>query len=210
MADNYIRKLLGKGEEILLETHQHWFVVFRQVLPEVLVIITLAILVTMTWVLWVPNPLIALAYLTILIPVVSMIRDILLWNNLKYIITNRRVIQIFGVFSKNITDSSLEKVNDVKMDQSFLGRIFDYGDIEIMTASELGVNRFALIAQPIKFKIAMLNAKELVEQGYSNKSTPPAKEDISNLLLQLDQLKQKNVLTEDEFQKIKLKMIDSI
>ena len=37
------------------------------------------------------------------------------------------------------------KVNDVKMEQSFLGRLLGYGDIEILTASELGVNLFRRI-----------------------------------------------------------------
>jgi uncharacterized membrane protein YdbT with pleckstrin-like domain len=41
------------------------------------------------------------------------------WKNHQYIITNRRVIQINGIVNKNVTDSSLEKVNDVHMTQSF-------------------------------------------------------------------------------------------
>ncbi len=51
-------------------------------------------------------------------------------------------MQISGIFNKSVIDSSLEKVNDIKMDQSALGRMFGYGDIEILTASELGVNLF--------------------------------------------------------------------
>jgi uncharacterized membrane protein YdbT with pleckstrin-like domain len=68
-----------------------------------------------------------------------MINDILVWSHHQYIVTNWRVLQISGIFNKNVIDSSLEKVNDVKMTQSFFGRIFNYGNVEILTASELGV-----------------------------------------------------------------------
>ena len=95
-----------------------------------------------------------------LVPLVGILNDIMVWRNKAYIVTNRRVIQISGVFNKDVVDSSLEKVNDVKMSQSFLGRMFEYGDIEILTASELGVNLFHQIAEPVEFKTAMLNAKE--------------------------------------------------
>jgi uncharacterized membrane protein YdbT with pleckstrin-like domain len=78
--------------------------------------------------------------------------------------TNRRVIQVTGVFSKEVSDSLLEKLNDVKTDQTFLGRIFGYGDIEIMTASETGVNNFRHISKPLEFKRAMLEAKEELEK----------------------------------------------
>jgi hypothetical protein len=40
-------------------------------------------------------------------------------------------------------------VNDVKLSQSFWGRLFDYGDIEILTASEVGANVFRSIGDPI-------------------------------------------------------------
>ena len=57
-------------------------------------------------------------------------------------------------------DSSLEKVNDVVMDQNFWGRIWGYGDIEIMTASEIGVNKLHMLANPVRFKTTMLDQKE--------------------------------------------------
>ncbi len=40
------------------------------------------------------------------------------WWNEKYIVTNRRVIQIEGILDKHVIDSSLEKVNDVVLVQS--------------------------------------------------------------------------------------------
>ncbi len=80
----------------------------------------------------------------------------------EYIVTNRRVIQTAGVFNKHVIDSSLEKVNDVVLTETVLGRLFDYGNIEILTASEMGVNLLRHIVSPVKFKTEMLNQKERV------------------------------------------------
>ncbi|GAG64917.1 unnamed protein product [marine sediment metagenome] len=90
----------------------------------------------------------------------------------------------------------LVKVTDVKMEQSAMGRLFDYGDIEILTASELGANLFRRIDEPIHFKTAMLNAKERIEQG--EEAFKPD-EGLPGLIASLDQLHQMGILSDEEF-----------
>jgi uncharacterized membrane protein YdbT with pleckstrin-like domain len=127
------------------------------------------------------------------------------------VVTNRRLIQVFGVFNKNVTDSSLEKVNDVKMDQSFFGRIFGYGDIEILTASELGVNRFTMIGNPVRFKTAMLNAKVQLESGALDRGQlQPKQPDIPTMIAQLAALREKGIVSEEEFQKKKADLLSRL
>lgn len=109
-------------------------------------------------------------------------------------------MQVAGVFNKSVTDSSLEKVNDVKMVQSAMGRVFEYGDIQILTASELGVNLFKRIGEPVIFKTVMLNAKEKLDFGVSDKLRPA---DIPTLIEKLNQLRQQGILTDAEFQEKK-------
>jgi uncharacterized membrane protein YdbT with pleckstrin-like domain len=145
------------------------------------------------------NQLIAFGYLLLLFPLVSLWRDVLIWANRQFVVTSRRVIQLEGVLHKDITDSSLEKVNDVKMVQSVWGRVFDYGDIEILTASELGVNLFKRMASPIKFKTMMLEAKDRLGGDSSPASPRSAAPDIPAMIAQLDHLRKQGVLTEAEF-----------
>jgi uncharacterized membrane protein YdbT with pleckstrin-like domain len=202
MAKNYTERMLGENERILLVTRQHWFVLFSAILAEILVtLIVIAVIVATTII---ANPIAAFGFLLVLIPLVIMLRDILVWYNRQYIVSNRRVIQISGVFNKSVTDSSLEKVNDVKMTQSFFGRLFDYGDVEIMTASELGVNLFKRIGNPVKFKTAMLNAKE--ELGLEGTGAQHA-EGIPQQIAELDVLRKQGILNEAEFQKKKTELL---
>jgi len=90
------------------------------------------------------------------------------WNMLRYInqeyvLTNRRVIQVSGVLNRVASDSSLEKINDAALAQSIFGRMFDFGDLTILTAAETGVEKFRMIKSPITFKKAMLDAKHEFE-----------------------------------------------
>lgn len=212
MAKSYLESLLAQHEKIILIARQHWFILFSSILLEIFLILAIIIIAAVSGTFL--APLIAINSLIIIviggvvafIPLVSMLFDIMKWKNHQYIITNRRVIQINGIVNKNVTDSSLEKVNDVHMTQSFFGRLFDYGDVEILTASELGVNEFKRIAKPIMFKTAMLNAKEILERGDVDMHS----ENIPDMIARLDQLRQQGVLSEEEFLKKKSELLSKL
>jgi len=206
MAKNYLEGLLGENEQILFETHQHWFILFGKIFLEIFLI---ALLIGAIVVAYPFYPFAIYGLILVLIPVIGILNDILVWRNKAYIVTNRRVIQIAGVFSKDVVDSSLEKVNDVKMSQSFLGRMFGYGDIEILTASELGVNLFHQINEPVAFKTAMLNAKERLGFDELGAGIRPA-EDIPSLIAGLDDLRKKGILSEEEFQRKKTELLEKM
>ena len=206
MTDRYLESVLGKNEQVLFVTHQHWLVLVGEIISECLLSISVIVLVSLIWYFWLPNPLVAFGYLLLIFPLISLWRDILVWSNRKYLVTNRRVIQLSGVFSKNMSDSSLEKVNDVKMTQTFLGRMFGYGDIEILTASEIGVNLLKHIGNPIQYKTTMIDAKEKLETPVAAVPARPLP-NLADLLGQLDTLRQHGVLTEAEFQDKKAELL---
>jgi len=204
MKNKYINTLLGENEKMLLVTRQHWFVLFANIFLELFFIIVLLVAVTIALIL---HPFIAIGYAIILLPLGSMVRDILIWYNRQYIVSNRRVMQVNGIINKNVIDSSLEKVNDVKMSQSFFGRIFNYGTVEILTASEMGVNLFQKIEDPVHFKTAMLNAKEKL--GYHENGIQPksASQDIPDMIAKLDALRKQGIVTEEEFNQKKATLL---
>ena len=209
MAKNYLVNLLGDGERIILATRKHWFILASSIFFESIVILIVfgGTIVASTFA---PDQILLIALIgfgLLLIPLASMIHDILTWSNHQYIITNWRVLQVSGIINKNVTDSSLEKVNDVKMSQSIFGRLFNYGDVEILTASELGVNLFKRIEDPVHFKTAMLNAKESLERREPQQKAMP---DIPRMISQLDELRKQGVLTEEEFQAKKKELLTKL
>jgi hypothetical protein len=92
------------------------------------------------------------------------------WYNEDYIITSRRVIKLSGILNKTTTDSSLEKINDAILEQSILGRIFDWGNLRVLTASEIADLDYRLLHHAVEFKKVMLLAKHDLETGISRGS----------------------------------------
>ncbi len=200
----YVETLLAENEEIVIKTRQHWSVLAR---AFVLNFVLLILIILLAFFASVPlGPIgMALALLAV-IPVLSFVREYLEWWNEEYLVTNMRVIQAEGIINKHVIDSSLEKVNDVVLTQSFFGRMFDYGDIEILTASEVGINLLHKIVEPVKFKTEMLNQKERL--GFDeHRPAAGGREDLASLLIGLDELRKRGVLTEEEFQQKKAQLL---
>lgn len=207
----YVETLMGKNERIVIRTRRHWMVLAGSIIGFTvmgLFIITVGVgLVASGAAGPVALPLALLAFVLLLIPAALFIRDYLAWWNEEYLITTRRVVQAEGIINKHVIDSSLEKVNDVVLSQSFLGRIFDYGDIEILTASEMGVNKLHQIAHPVKFKTDMLNQKEALGDDEHFGSHGSVEGDIPSVIAELDELRKQGVLTEEEFQQKKAALL---
>jgi len=160
-ARGYLRKVLAGDERILFAVRQHPLFFLRHIAWSILFLAL--VFATVLWAMFglAPgHPEIALFFLLLLIPVGIIWWHYLVWKNHAYIITDHRVIQARGVFNKQVVDSLLEKVNDVRTDQSLIGRWFDYGDVEIMTANDTTPNVFQHISQPLALKRAMMEAKE--------------------------------------------------
>jgi hypothetical protein len=167
------------------------------------------------------------AIVVALVPAVEVIRIALDWWNERYIITNRRVMEVRGIINKNVRDSALEKVNDVELNQSIVGRVLGYGTVQIITGSDIGVNQFRRISNPVRFKREMLNAKENYQRtgaDFDDETTgsPSAsatsktiqaagidmtKDDIPELITELDGLRQKGIISEEEFQAKKTELL---
>jgi uncharacterized membrane protein YdbT with pleckstrin-like domain len=216
MAGHYLQSLLGDREKIILGTRHHWFVLASSIFVEVVsILIIFAATLALTFYLNTINlPAVVIGaligFVLLLVPVAAGTRDFLNWSNHQFIITNLRVMQISGIFNKSVIDSSLDKVNDIKMDQSALGRMFGYGDIEILTASELGVNLFKKIDNPVAFKSALINAKAYLEQGAPPEANESKSVDIPAMISKLADLRTQGVITESEFQQKKADLLSKI
>jgi hypothetical protein len=173
--------LLSTGERIAHREKQHWFVFVWGARFTILALILGAILafisVGLTQEGLSGSIRIILSWVVVIIFAVGL--AIMLWTalhyvNQEYVITNRRVLQVSGVLNKQSTDSSLEKINDARLEQSFFGRIFGFGDLDVMTAAEVGIEKFKMIKDPIGFKKAMLDAKHEFEVDMERQSWPPS------------------------------------
>lgn len=182
---------------------------FREIWQPILIALFLLImglallLMPTTW-----DTVAVIALIISIFPLLDTGRIYLDWFNERYIITNRRVVLIKGIINKHVSDSALEKVNDVVLTQSVIGRLLAYGDVEIITGSDIGVNLFKRISRPVDFKREMLNQKENL--GEMAKVTSDEPEDVPELIQKLDDLRRRGVLTDEEFEAKKQQLLDQI
>jgi uncharacterized membrane protein YdbT with pleckstrin-like domain len=66
-------------------------------------------------------------------------------------VTNRRVVHKTGFIKRRTFEISLDKVESVDVNQSIMGRIFDYGDVTIKGVGE-GRETISTIASPLVFR----------------------------------------------------------
>jgi uncharacterized membrane protein YdbT with pleckstrin-like domain len=205
----YVESLLGRNENIVFITRQHWMVLLVTALIDGFLVITaLAIAVALH----------AAVAVLATFPIIHFIVRYLNWHNKQFIVTNRRVMEIRGVINKRVSDSSLEKVNDVVLEQSIVGRFLNYGTVEIITGSDIGVNFFKHMAQPVRFKTEMLNQKEDLSEldAYGSRARrvlaeeAPTSGDIPELIAELDELRQKGIISAQEFEAKKAELLKRI
>jgi len=166
---SYARKQLARGEEVVYDGGQHWFaVVVRVWWAIVLAILSLAVLLwAITWDASLAKNIIEiLAFVGLAAGFVKMGTAVWAWRNTEFLVTTRRLVRAEGILNKVVMDANLEKVNDAHLTQGVLGRILGYGDLDVMTAADEmgGVEDFPMLADPIDFKVAMLNQKELMDR----------------------------------------------
>jgi uncharacterized membrane protein YdbT with pleckstrin-like domain len=190
---SYVQNHLSRNEEIVYRSRQHWFaVIARSWIWIVVAIVALALTIFISS----NDPvfgndgfdgILTVIVFAALLGAVAFIGFVLWdWKNQEWIITTQRVIRAEGVLNKSVSDSNLEKINDAKLDQSFFGRIFGFGTLDILTAAEeaggTNVADFPMIAEPVAFKKAMFDQKQAMERPdlapprYQRAAAPPAME----------------------------------
>ena len=176
---NFTASLMSDGERIVVERRQHWLVlVDRSKLAILGLVVALLIFIFrgnlgtdgigggLNFILgWVVLALVVYA-------VVVFVYQYLHWVNDAFIVTTRRVIQTQGILNKKALDSSLEKINDAVLTENVFGRMFGFGDLEILTASDSGIDRMHMLVDASGFKKAMTEAKHDLELEVSSGRIP--------------------------------------
>jgi hypothetical protein len=174
----YIDSMLASGERPLRRDHQHWFVLIADARYGILAIVGAILLLILRAVARITGPLDSLIGYIVLALVVGGLAyigwQILRWMNEEYVVTTRRVLQLEGVVNKRVLDSSLEKINDAVLTQSLFGRIFGFGDLDILTAAETGISRLRMLRNADDFKRAMLESKHELELELSGARPLPS------------------------------------
>ncbi len=228
---SYTETLLASGERMVRVAHQHWFILVwraRWAVLGLVIAIALTILRAISsdtdGLLWQ-----LLGWATLILLVVGL--AMLGWGALQYraeeyVITSRRILHVDGVINKRATDSSLEKINDAILVESIFGRVFGFGDLDVITASESGIEKLRMLRDAKEFKKAMLEAKHELEIEINRPTMPPVRssdgpatgapvatpqadtaDEVADALGRLGDLRDRGILTPEEFEAKKAELL---
>ena len=207
---SYVDRLLAPGETVLHRTLRHWVVLMRWIgSAVVLAVLGVAMASIYGFAGWQGSSIGAWIGVGLLvIAALVALPAILRWVTEVYLVTDRRVIRVAGVLHKQTLDSGLAKVNDVRLTQTVLGRLLGYGTLEIITASDSGINRLEYLPRPMAFKKAMMTATEArggatiaapTAAPASVAAPPSSRRSSADRLADLDEMKRRGQLGDDEY-----------
>jgi uncharacterized membrane protein YdbT with pleckstrin-like domain len=198
---------LKKDENVVLVIRPHWFVL---VWPSLFAIagIILGILIG------------SYGYFIPLVLLLNLGYHVVQRSHNLWAVTNLRVIDEFGVFSLNSKESPLDKINNVTYEQNMWGRIFGYGNVQIQTAAEIGSTMYHRVEKPKELKDTITHmqeeykrsqilsqAKEMAKAIATNAHNP-SQTNVAYEIEKLFELKQKGILTDEEFAAGKKKILE--
>jgi uncharacterized membrane protein YdbT with pleckstrin-like domain len=143
-----MRTELKKEEKILLIIRQHWI---KLLLPVFVWLLAAVLLI------WLAD---TTGFIITLVLALYPMYEYLNWKGNLWCVTNLRVVDETGFFSRYSKESPLDKINNVEYDQSIWGRLFGFGNVDIQTAAEMGETTYELIHHPKLLKDTITHAQE--------------------------------------------------
>jgi uncharacterized membrane protein YdbT with pleckstrin-like domain len=213
------RRLLIPGEDIVLDLRPHPVALALPVLVVVAELIVATWLTTTldfsSWIWWA---------IVVVIFIIYPARRLIWWLTSNFAVTTERVIHREGWIAKRSMEIPLEQINDVRFEQGIWGRIVGAGTLLISSASEFGTNSFSHIRHPEDVQKTIyhqgeMNKKRMYQGGAAQQppavpttpQPPPpgaqAAPSATSELERLAKLRNDGVLTEDEFQAQKAKIL---
>ena len=203
-----MRTGLKKDEKILIIIRQHWL---KLVLP-VLIWVLLSILLLK----FLDNH--SMAFIIALAAALYPLIEYLKWKYNLWCVTNLRVVDESGFITRYSKESPLDKINNIEYDQTVWGRIFNYGDVEIQTAAELGETSYKLIHHPKLLKDTITHAQEeyrkmqitsqAMEMAKAIAGAKPSQQMVADELQKLFDLFQRGAITQQEYISQKNKLLN--
>ena len=226
---SYVLKQLSEDEKVVFQTTLHPIIFLVPALVAVLcVAVGVVLVVTEGSVLGVVGS-VVMEIEPVALPLIAFVGAglVVLFSWVRFIssefaVTDRRVIIKTGFVSRRTIEIMLTKVEGVRVDQGIVGRILDYGALTV-TGSGGTHEPFRMIRRPLKFRkfvqdgstvghaeAAQEHLQALQVGGNQIQGRTVAKEDDTlSGLERLGRLRESGVLTQEEFEDQKRRLLDT-
>jgi membrane protein YdbS with pleckstrin-like domain len=210
--------MLNDGEEIILDRNPHWsFMLGAAFFDIAAFLITVAIGAF-------DVRLIPVGLLIMLFALIGTLGRYLTWRTTSFTITTDRIVLRMGILSKQGIEIPLERVMNISYHQAVWERILGTGDLIIESAGENGHQPVHDVANPSGIQNLLYRQMEIASNGpaaqqdgmrnispghrNSHNNSSNNGESIPEQIERLGQLRDKGMLTDEEFERKKRDLLD--
>jgi uncharacterized membrane protein YdbT with pleckstrin-like domain len=210
------RRLLIEGETLVLDLRPHPIAL---ALP---ILYTIVLTVAVGWLAaWIDAPGWVWPAVWVVAMLIYPVPKLVAWLTSIFAVTTDRVIHREGWIAKRSMEIPLEAINDVRFEQGIFDRIVGAGTLLISSASEFGTESFDDIRHPEEVQKTIyhqgeINKKRMYQGDAAAQASAPAPPaaptgapSATSELERLAKLRADGVLTEDEFQAQKARILGS-
>ena len=210
------RRLLNEGEEVILDLRPHWaFFLGRAalLLLAVAALVAVAAVGVADWLLLVVGVL-------VLVALARLVARYAVWTTSEFVVTTDRLILRSGVVSKRGIEIPLERVNTVFFSQRLRERLLRYGDLVVESGGERGRQVISDVPHPERVQSVIHGAREDEEdtrdgtgrwdRTATGSAQPADRESVLDQIDRLDQLRQRGVISQAEFETKKAQLLERL
>jgi len=204
------KRLLIDSEQLVLDLRPHWIALVMPVIGT-MVILAIQLLLYQLNDSWFDDSSfvnMAIGILAVIAIIAFPVRRFVSWFTSIFAVTSDRVIHREGFIAKRSMEIPLEAINDVRFEQGIIDRVVGAGTLLISSASETGTNTFRDIRHPEEVQRTIYHQGELNKKRmYQGDQAAPVAPSATVELERLAKLRADGVLTEEEFQTQKAKIL---
>ena len=208
------RKLLHENEEVVLDLRPHWsYFLVRGLVLLAAVVAFVAVAVSidndvLPWVLGV----------VVLVALGRLVMRYLSWTTTEFVVTSDRLILRAGIISKKGMEIPLDRVNTVFFSQKLRERLLGFGDLIIESGGERGQQVINNVSHPEQVQSVIHAAMETEQDQregarYADRTAtavPSDRESILDQIDRLDEMRQRGVISQAEFEAKKAQLLERL
>jgi uncharacterized membrane protein YdbT with pleckstrin-like domain len=197
------RKLLNENEDVILDLHPHWWYFVKPIVAvlasSVAAVLLARVDVEYVWLVGAALVVLALLWFGV---------RYLKWVTTNFCLTTDRLIQRSGVLGKHGREIPLERINDITVNQSLFERIIRAGDIMIESGGERGQQVLSDLPDPFRIQNAIYSEIERAQARDADRMAGRRELSVPEQLEKLDELRQRGVISNAEFDAKKAQLLD--
>jgi uncharacterized membrane protein YdbT with pleckstrin-like domain len=199
-------KLLNQDEEVELDLHPHWWYLSGPIATvAVLLAGSLAGLIA-----GLSNAVELVLVFVLILSIFWLLIRYAHWATTNFVLTNDRIIHRTGVVAKHGREIPLDHINDISYNQTIFERMIGAGDLTIESAGERGQEVFPDLPKPGLVQNEIYRLIEAGKVRQAERFVGRRELSIPEQIEKLDELRQRGVLTQAEFDAKKTDLLNRL